>query len=226
MNEPKYITKLKSIGTEELAKMNRQEVLKLLKQTAPRVEAKRQKAVNQLDKWGINPFNYREGADSKTVRSWRNTSFDYSPNESLGKLKSRVRTMQRFVNSNATSVEGIKESIKNAVNRYYQLLGKEPPKKIIYANQFNNVAKFWDTIDKLRELRQSRNNWGSVGSTRAFEEIAMEMNNKDFDGDINKLLNHLEEFIKDEYETAEEERIQNTPREFTTSSFFDEEGND
>lgn len=224
-HEPKYISELKSIGTEELAKMNRQEVLKLLKKTAPRIEAKRQRSIEQLNKWGIDTFSYRQ-TDSKTVRSWRNTSFDYSEDENLGKLKSRVRLMQKFINSGTTTVEGIKQSIKSGIERYYKLMGISEPKTFSYANYAKQLKNFWDTIDKLRELKGSKNNWGSLGSAKVFSQVAQEINNSEFDNDVVKLLDKIEEYISNEYEKSEKEQIQNTPREFTTSSFFDEEGND
>lgn len=210
------INDLLNLGTEDLRRLTKQKAGDILKQFAPQFY----KSVETTKKWftsrGLDvPYNFAEKTVTG-VRSWSKADVSYNEKESLGRMKSKIRTIQKFYSSTRTSPEGIKQMIKEFRARIYTKMGK--PEKAntrigSYKKWYNFSNKFWEIADRFMELHPE------IPPSEAItylNEYVSEMDMEEFmNRDMDTILSDLNQRIKKEEKNFDLGQI----------SFFDEEGN-
>lgn len=101
------ISQLTGIGTEELNKMKKSEMYTIIQKYAPIAEERRDKIVSFFDNIGVEPPFAYGNRNTMGMRSWKLANFNVNMTDSTGKMKSTIRTLQNYLGSNVSSLQGL-----------------------------------------------------------------------------------------------------------------------
>jgi hypothetical protein len=101
------ISQLTGIGTEELNKMKKSEMYTIIQKYAPIAEERRDKIVSFFDSIGVEPPFAYGNRNTMGMRSWKLANFNVDMTDSTGKMKSTIRTLQNYLGSNVSSLQGL-----------------------------------------------------------------------------------------------------------------------
>ena len=101
------ISQLTGIGTEELNKMKKSEMYTIIQKYATIAEERRDKIVSFFDNIGVEPPFAYGNRNTMGMRSWRLANFNVDETDSIGKMKSTIRTLQNYLSSNVSTLKGL-----------------------------------------------------------------------------------------------------------------------
>lgn len=172
MDKYSSISQLTGITTEELNNMSKFDMIKIINRFAPIAERRRDAIVNFFDKNQIEPpTNY--GYENKVgMRSWRLANFRASIADSAGKMKSKVRLLQKYLDSNSSTLSGIKRQEREMYYSLAKRVGVDTYKNNNGIEKVNTLSKSYkEFADAINQLSGKNGFVGRYKSTKLLWEI-------------------------------------------------------
>lgn len=250
MDKYSSISQLTGITTEELNNMSKFDMIKIINRFAPIAERRRDTIVNFFDRNQIEPpTNY--GYENKVgMRSWRLANFRASIADSAGKMKSKIRLLQKYLDSNSSTLSGIKRQEREM---FYGLAKRAgvPTYTDKYGNiRINTLSKqyreFSNAISSLSSINGKGNSFAKryEGSQIFWEiidkvkeiykdetrnassrvQIATVQELQDISTkSITDIVFNIVDRLRGEYDRLQEIERRNAPKYTSTADFFEEE---
>ena len=170
------ISQLTGIGTEELNKMKKSEMYTIIQKYGKIAISRRYKVQEYFDSLGIEPPQQYGYQNTNGMRSWRLAEFDVSMSDSTGKMKSVIRNIQRYLQSDYSTISGI---MRQERQMYYSLAKRVgvPTYTDRYGNEriltlSKEYKEFQKALSSLTGFHETDNKYAQrYENTRLFWEI-------------------------------------------------------
>lgn len=250
MDKYNSISQLTGITTEELNNMSKFDMIKIINRFAPIAERRRDTIVRFFDKNQIEPpTNY--GYENKVgMRSWRLANFRASIADSAGKMKSKIRLLQKYLDSDSSTLSGIKRQEQEMFYGLAKRVGV-PTYTDRYGNEriltlSKEYKEFQKALSSLTGFHEVDNKYAQrYENTRLFWEIIDKVKeiykdetvgassrvqlqtvkelteNKHYT--IHDAVFNIVDRLRGEYDRLQENERRNAPKYTSTADFFEEE---
>lgn len=246
------ISQLAGIGTEELNNMSKKDMYNLIQRFGAIAIRRRYNVQSFFDQYGMNPPQQYSYENKSGMRSWRLADFDVSRMDSAGKMKSVLRNIQNYLQSDFSTLEGIRKQERNMYYSLAKRIGVPTYMDNRGRERVNTLSKeykeFSRAINKLsgyngprqdkfiKRYENTRLMWEIIdkvqeiykdetqGASSRIQIATIRELSENSSYTISDTVFNIVDRLRGEYVERQEQERANAPRYTSQTDFFDEEG--